>query len=139
MPQAFLRSIADCDIFVYPPNGFSEFPGQLLKLSKMLYGSKQAAHLWYNLLNDFLLDIGFTASDMDPCFYRRLTPGPNGESRIDALIILHVDDVRVAATEAVIDDNDIHARLFAKFDITTSDTGRFLGMDTNYNLNYGIL
>ena len=137
VPQAFLRSKADCDIFVYPPNGFSDFPGQLLKLSKMLYGSKQAAHLWYNLLNEFLLGIGFTASDMDPCFYRRLTPGPNGESHIDALIILHVDDMRVAATEAVIDD--IHALLFAKFEITTSDTGRFLGMDTDYNLDNGIL
>jgi hypothetical protein len=137
VPQAFLRSKADCDIFVYPPNGFSEFSGQLLKLSKMLYGSKQAAHLWYHLLNDFLLKIGFDASDMDPCFYRRLATGPNGERHIDALIILHVDDMRVAATEVVI--NEIHAQLFAKFDITTSDTGRFLGMDTDYNLNDGIL
>jgi hypothetical protein len=55
VPQAFLRSDADCDIFAYPPKGFAEFPGQLLKLSKMLYGSKQAAALWYNLLNTFLL------------------------------------------------------------------------------------
>ena len=39
VPQAFLRSDADCDIFCAPPNGFAEFPGQLLKLSKMLYGS----------------------------------------------------------------------------------------------------
>jgi hypothetical protein len=40
VPQAFLRSDADCTIFVYPPKGQSDFPGQLLKLSKMLYGSK---------------------------------------------------------------------------------------------------
>jgi hypothetical protein len=59
VPQAFLRSDADYDIFVYPRNVFSEFPGQLLKLAKMLYGSKQAAHLWFNLLNAFLLEIGF--------------------------------------------------------------------------------
>ncbi len=137
VPQAFLRSKADCDIFVYPPNGFSEFPGQLLKLSEMLYGSKQAAHLWYHLLNDFLLEIGFTGSDMDPCFFRRLTAGSNGEFHIGALIILHVDDMRVAATEVVI--NEIHGQLLAKFDITTSDTGRFLGMDTDYNISGGIL
>ncbi len=37
VPQAFLRSDADCDIFVYPPTGFSEFSEQLLKLTKMLY------------------------------------------------------------------------------------------------------
>jgi hypothetical protein len=71
VPQALLRSKADCDIFCYPPNGFAEFPGQLLKLSKMLYGSKQAAALWYNLINTFLLEIGFQSSEMDPCFYRR--------------------------------------------------------------------
>ena len=34
VPQAFLRSDADCDIFAYPPKGFAEFPGQLLKLIK---------------------------------------------------------------------------------------------------------
>jgi hypothetical protein len=133
VPQAFLRSKADCDIFVHPPNGFSEFAGQLLKLSKMLYGSKQAAHLWYNLLNDFLIEIGFTASFMDPCFYRRLTA--NGE--VEALIILHVDDMRVAATDLVM--KELHKLLYDKFDITTSDDGRFLGMDTEYDLETGVL
>jgi hypothetical protein len=132
VPQVILRSKADCDIFVYPPNGFAEFSGQLLKLAKMLYGSKQAAHLWYNLLNDFLLKIGFTASFMDPCFYRRIAE--NGE--IDALIILHVDDMRVAANDVV--TAEIHALLFAQFEIT-SDSGRFLGMDTDYNMDTGIL
>ena len=43
VPQAFLRSEADCTIFVYPPKGQSDFPGQLLKLSKMLYGSTRLA------------------------------------------------------------------------------------------------
>ena len=60
VPQAFLRSDADCTIFVYTPKGQSDFPGQLLKLSKMLYGSKQAAALWYNLLSAFLLKLGFS-------------------------------------------------------------------------------
>jgi hypothetical protein len=85
----------------------------------MLYGSKQAAHLWYKLLNDFLLEIGFTASLMDPCFYRRIAA--NGE--IEALIILHVDDMRIAASDHV--TTEIHALFFDKFDITTSDTDRF--------------
>jgi hypothetical protein len=138
VPQAFLRSDADCDIFVTPPNGFSEFPGQLLKLSKMLYGSKQAAHLWYTLLNSFLLELGFVASSMDSCFYRRAVPTTNPEEpQSDAIIILHVDDVRVAASPIVL--ADIHAKLFAKFEITTSDMGRFLGMDTTYDLISGTL
>jgi hypothetical protein len=141
VPQAFLRSDADCDIFAYPPKGFAEFPGQLLKLSKMLYGSKQAAALWYNLLNSFLLEIGFVASPLDSCFYRRpISGGASGipqSAQSDAILILHVDDVRVAAEPAVL--ASIHQLLFQKFEITTSDSGRFLGMDTTYNMSEGIM
>ena len=138
VPQAFLRSDADCDIFCSPPQGFSEYPGQLLKLSKMLYGSKQAAALWYNLIHGFLLEIGFTASTMDPCFYRRAVPNTeaNGPCN-DAIIILHVDDMRVAAPEEIL--RTIHSQLFDKFQITTSDSGRFLGIDTEYDLDKGLL
>jgi hypothetical protein len=137
VPQAFLRSKADCDIFAYPPKGFAEFPGQLLKLSKMLYGSKQAAALWYNLLNSFLLEIGFVASPLDPCFYRRPSPSSDFSARSDAILILHVDDMRVAADPSVL--TSIHNLLFQKFEITVSDSGRFLGMDTSYDLSAGIL
>ncbi len=120
MPQAFLRSDADCIIFVYPPKGQSDFPGQLLKLSKMLYGSKQAAALWFNLLNTFLLSMGFQASSMDPCFYRRacIQNGEANAPRSDAIIILHVDDMRVAAPPEIL--QIIHNKLFEEFQITTS-------------------
>ena len=138
VPQAFLRSEADCDIFCYPPNGFAEYPGQLLKLSKMLYGSKQAAALWYNLINTFLLKIGFQASEMDPCFYRRAVSCTiPDEPSCDAIIILHVDDMRVAGSEHVL--TEIYKQLFKEFEITISDSGRFLGMDTDYNLVTGVL
>ncbi len=40
VPQAFLKSKIDCDIFVYPPKNFAEFPGQVLKLKLSLYGAK---------------------------------------------------------------------------------------------------
>jgi hypothetical protein len=138
VPQAFLRSEADCTIFVRPPKGQSEFPGQILKLSKILYGSKQAAALWFNLLNTFLLKLGFVASQMDPCFYRRTcyTGGDSTLPRSDAIIILHVDDMRVAATPDVL--KVIHDQLFTEFQITTSDSGRFLGMDTKYDIDTGI-
>ena len=138
VPQAFLRSDADCTIFVYPPKGQSDFPGQLLKLAKMLYGSKQAAALWFQLLNSFLTKVGFVASSMDPCFYRRpcaIDPDPT-MARSDAIIILHVDDMRAAAPPEVL--KAIHDQLYAEFQITTSDSGRFLGMDTEYNLSTGV-
>jgi hypothetical protein len=45
--------------------------------------------------------------------------------------------MRVAAAPEVL--KIIHDQLFAEFQITTSDTGRFLGMDMDYDLNKGIL
>ena len=140
VPQAFLRSDADCDIFVYPPRGNVDFPGQILKLSKMLYGSKQAAALWFNLLDTFLKKLGFVSSYFDPCFYRRpiLTNSHDPDlAQCDAIIILHVDDMRIAADSHVL--KQIHDQLYAEFQITTSDTGRFLGMDTEYDMDAGLL
>jgi len=127
VPQAFLKSKIDCDIFVYPPRNFAEFPGQILKLKLSLYGAKQSAALWNKLIDAFLREIGFAPSPMDPCLY----------TRQDALIILFVDDLRVAATPSVL--ADIHAALFTKFQITTSDGTRFLGMDTIYDVKKGYL
>ncbi len=140
VPQAFLRSDADCDIFVYPPRGDVEFPGQILKLSKMLYGSKQAAALWFKLLDAFLKKLGFISSFFDPCFYRRPIADNSHDPTLaqsDALIILHVDDMRVAASPIIL--KDIHDQLYKEFQITTSDTGRFLGMDTEYHIAQGVL
>ncbi len=127
VPQAFLKSKIDCDIFVYPPRNFAEFPNQLLKLKLSLYGAKQSAALWNNMIDQFLQELGFVPSVMDPCLYKRS----------DAVIILFVDDLRVAATPPVL--KTIYEALFSKFQITTSDCKRFLGMDTVYDIKKGYL
>jgi hypothetical protein len=127
VPQAFLKSEIDCVLFVYPPNNFAEFPGQLLKLRLSLYGAKQSAALWNQLIDGFLQELGFSPSPMDPCLYRR----------IDAIIILFCDDLRVAGLPKAV--SDIQAALFQKFQITTSDGTRFLGMDTHYELEKGYM
>jgi hypothetical protein len=53
------------------------------------------------------------------------------------VIILHVDDMRIAAMPTVL--KDLHDKLYHEFQITTSDSGRFLGMDVEYNVDNGIL
>ncbi len=127
VPQAFLQSPVDHDIFVYPPRGNVEFPGQVLKLRLALYGAKQSSALFYKLLNGFLVSLGFVSSTMDACFYRR----------DDALIIVHVDDMRCSGSFDTV--TAIHAALHERFKITTSDASRVLGMDTRYDLNAGVL
>ncbi len=127
VPQAFLKADIDHDIFVYPPNGQSEFPGQILKLKRALYGGKQSAFLWFTMMNAFLLSLGFESSPLDNCFYRR----PH------AILILYCDDLRIGASPEVL--VSLHAALKDKFEITTAPDDRFLGMDTTYDINLGIL
>jgi hypothetical protein len=127
VPQDFLQALVDHIIFAYPPRANVEYPGQILKLRLALYGAKQSSALFYKLLNSFLLSLGFVSSTLDSCFYKR----------DDALIIVHVDDMRCSGTPEAM--TSIHAALLKRFNITTSDGSRFMGMDSNYDLTAGIL
>ncbi len=127
VPQAFLLAMIDKDIFVYPPKGQSEFPGQILKLHKALYGGKQSAYLWFTLMNAFILELGFEPSPLDSCFYKR----------DDAILILYCDDLRIGASKPVLEA--LKVSFFEKFAITTAPGDRFLGMDTVYNRDHGYL
>ena len=127
VPQAFLKANIDHDIFVYPPKGQNEFPGQLLKLKRALYGGKQSAYLWFTMMNEFLLSLGFVASPLDNCFYRRP----------DAVLILYCDDLRIGASPSVL--SSLHSSLSEKFAVTTAPGNRFLGMDTTYDPSLGVL
>jgi hypothetical protein len=127
VPQAFLKAFIDFVIFVHPPRGQAEFEGQILKLRRALYGGKQSAYLWFQLMNEFILELGFVASTLDKCLYRRK----------DAILILFCDDLRIGASDSVL--ADLHASFFRKFGITTASGERFLGMDTCYQRDRGIM
>jgi hypothetical protein len=127
VPQAFLKAEIDHDIFVYPPRGQGDFPGQILKLRKALYGGKQSAFLWFTMMNSFILSLGFHPSPLDNCFYKRS----------DAVLILYCDDLRIGASPEVL--ASLHASLSEKFSVTTAPGDRFLGMDTHYDPNLGTL
>jgi hypothetical protein len=101
-----------------PPRGQAEFEGQLLKLRRALYGGKQSAYLWYKLMNEFILELGFVASALDKCLFRR----------DDAVLILFCDDLRIGASDPVL--KALHLSFYNKFGITTAPGDRFLGMDT---------
>ena len=132
IPQAFLTSEVDCTIFLYPPKWNSEFPGQILLLKRMLYGAKQAAFLFYDRLQDFFTKLGFTCSDLDQCFFKRVEP--DGST---TLMIVHVDDFRLGGTKKVLDA--LYIKLFETWKVTTCSGTRFLGMDVEYKQSEGWL
>jgi hypothetical protein len=51
------QSEIDHLIFFYPPRGYAKFPSEILQLRLGLYGAKQSAAIWANILNTFLLNL----------------------------------------------------------------------------------
>ena len=82
IPQAFIQSTLDRDIYITMPPGVSVKHDVLnkmqrdnpnskigIRLLKSLYGLKQAPMLWNKMLNDVMVGIGFTRSNSDTCLY----------------------------------------------------------------------
>jgi hypothetical protein len=128
VPQAFLKAFMDHVIFAYPPKGQATSEGQLLKVRRALYGGKQSVYLWFQLINEFLLEFGFVASPLDNCFYKRH----------DSVLILFCDDLRIIGAPTQVLES-LHHSLFEKFGVTPASGSRFLGMDTYYDLPKGLL
>ena len=88
---AFLNSDLAEEIYMVQPAGF-EFEGEngrtlVCKLKRALYGLKQAGRNWNKMLDKWLKEYGFIASQIDPCLYilRR-----NGSI---LMLAVYVDDI----------------------------------------------
>jgi hypothetical protein len=71
--SAFLNGLIKEEIYVKQPPGFedSEYPNHVYKLSKALYGFKQAPEAWYECLRDFLINNGFKVRKADPTLFTK--------------------------------------------------------------------
>jgi hypothetical protein len=91
VPVAFLRGKLKEEIWMDQPPGYQLGSAkQKLLLHKTLYGLRQSSREWNEVIHNFLLNQGFTASKADPCIYVRGT----GESML--LVGLYVDDILCA-------------------------------------------
>jgi hypothetical protein len=71
--SAFLNGPIKEEVYVEQPPGFedSEYPNHVYKLSKVLYGFKQALRAWYECLRDFLITNGFKVGKADPTLFTK--------------------------------------------------------------------
>jgi hypothetical protein len=100
---------------------------ETVRLKKALYGLKQAPRLWHEEINSFLLSIGFTQSSTDLNLYMQS----------GTLLLLYVDDMLIAKTDASTQASAVKDQLKDKFKM--KDLGRvrrFLGIevDEDYNI-----
>ena len=85
---AFLNAPLDKPLYIKPPPGYQMPAGcDLLRLKKAMYGAKQSAHLWYQMLRTELLKRGFVECPSAKCLFVRKEA--DGEPTI---IFVHVDD-----------------------------------------------
>ena len=86
---AYLNAELDCEIYIEPPKGYCQDDSQVCKLNKSLYGLKQSAKLWNDVLNTFMMSLKFNRSRSDLCLYTK------SESAGLTFVIVWVDDIIV--------------------------------------------
>ena len=108
--NAFLNGKNDFELYIKQPEGFPDIrhPNKVLRLNKSLYGTKQAPRIWYLLLCDEIVSLGFEPCDSDSCIYY------SAERQI--LLGVYVDDILILGKSK--DDCDsIYNALAKRFDM----------------------
>ncbi|RKF57445.1 hypothetical protein GcM3_188040 [Golovinomyces cichoracearum] len=87
--NAFTEASPEASLFLRAPEGVDVKPGNALKIIRSLYGLKQAARDWNQLLKKKILGWGFVQSLADPCLFTHPIKRIN--------ILIYVDYIAAAA------------------------------------------
>lgn len=114
---AFLNGELQEEIYLKQPPGF-KISDQVYKLKKSLYGLKQAARVWNQMINQVLIQDGFVQGQADMCLYIKHFKGKS------CYIIIHVDDMLVAGTDLEI-INQVYFNLAKHFQVKDLGSAKF--------------
>ena len=120
----FLSGQLEETIFMKQPDGFVDHTKRcwVYRLVKALYGPKQASRAWRILINKLLVDLGFRASQQDPCLYIQ-------ELWNDKIFVLVYVDHLLMAGDSQSTLLDIASRIASKVKIRVEeDFTKFLGI-----------
>ena len=110
--EAYLHPKIDEEVYLEQPKGFEKLDSNsnklVCKLTKSIYGLKQAAKNWYRELSNFLIQQGFERSKHDYCLFLK-----NKEN--DKLYVLTWVDDLVIAGNSQIEINKLKRSLESKF------------------------
>jgi hypothetical protein len=102
--SAFLNGFINELVYVQQHPGFEDpiYPNHVYKLSKVLYGLKQATRVWYERLCDFLIEKDFKIGAVDTTLFAK-------KHNEDIFICqVYVDDIIFGST------NDCHCKEFGE-------------------------
>ncbi|MBW0536231.1 hypothetical protein O181_075946 [Austropuccinia psidii MF-1] len=89
---AFLHSLIDKLVYVWPPMGINVPKFKVLKVKKALYGTKQASRCWWMHLKDILQKIGFKINGEDPSTHTLIRDNEQ------AILWVHIDNGALTAS-----------------------------------------
>ncbi|KAL0434903.1 UNVERIFIED_CONTAM: Retrovirus-related Pol polyprotein from transposon RE2, partial [Sesamum radiatum] len=89
--NAFLHGRLDEEIFMTPPEGYQVAAGSVCRLTRSLYGLKQAYRQWNQEFTSQLLHFGFQQSCHDHCLFTK------GSDLNFVALLVYVDDVLVVS------------------------------------------
>jgi hypothetical protein len=97
--NAYLEALTNREFFMELPPDYkgSDKDGNpirvVVRLLKNLYGSKQAANMWYNLITKVLIEFGFDRSRFEPCLFVK-------RDEEDVMVIcIYVDDLLLTGSD----------------------------------------
>jgi hypothetical protein len=127
LTNAYLHASIVDEVYIVIPQGFQGEKGEVAKLDKATYGTKQGARRFYDHTVQVLTQIGFTQCPNEPCLFRYLK---NDDA---AFLILYVDDALISGPETIV--KDIQQQLTKHFDVKFSKPKDFIGLDLTHQDN----
>ena len=92
---AFLNGDIDETIYMAQPENFEsgDPKNMVCKLTKSIYGLKQASRQWYHKFHQVIISFGFETNAVDNCVYHKFS----GSKHI--FLVLYVDDILLATND----------------------------------------
>ena len=125
---AFLNGKLKEEIFMRPPPGM-QLEGKILRLRKSLYGLKQAARVWNQVLHESLVKNGCKQNETDPCLYSLASGGDI------VYLLIHVDDILAATNNEKVLEN-LMSRVSSDFELKClGEAKSYLGIQLDRDEN----
>jgi len=95
---AFLLAPCKEPVYMNLPGRYKLPTGKALKCKMLLYGLKQSAFVWHEMISGWLLEHGFENLNTDDVTFKKETTKPDGTvSKL--LLTIHLDDAIVATND----------------------------------------